>query len=272
MLANLDGCEFTQKYFGKYLEKLLKSQSKGRFIQVANNPNRLEQRLRKLDPKLIDSILAEIGNNIEVNLLDDRLMNAWAELRAVSQFQKEGFTNIEKVRETADFIACLAEKEYAIQVTRINRSLDDKMEKYSSSDVVDDEPFGAINDIYARFENPLSFLFWDTLQDKNSDFRKWKKNGFTRCLVIVSGEALLQDVLIRHIACREIQKGIHTLTQRHFEELLWLPDLSNGAWFKIGKVPDETECWTDWCDNALFDEYNLSVNRVKENLNSSMSY
>lgn len=268
MLANLDSCEFVQKYFGKHLEKLRRAQSIGCFIQVVNNPNRLEQRLRKLEPKLINSILAEVGDKTNINLFDDRLMNAWAEIRVVSQLQKEGFTKIEKVRETADFTACSLDKDYAIQVTRINRSFNDKMVKHNPGGVIDDEPFGDIKEIYERFEKPLGYLFWDTLQDKNSDFRKWEKNGFTRCLVIVSSEDILQDAFVRHIACREIRDGIYGLTQRHFEELLWLPDLSNGAWFKLGETLKKTVCLTDWCDNLPFDEYENSVNRKQVNLNS----
>lgn len=268
MLKNLDNCEFIQKYFGNHLEKLLKSQSRGRFIQVINNPYILEKRLQKLEPKLIESILAEVGNNIEANLLDDRLVNAWAELRVVSQLQKEGFTKIEKVYETADFTACLLDKDYAVQVTRINRLFNDKMVKHNSSDMTDDEPFGDVHEIYARFETPLSYLFWDTLQDKNGDFRKWKKSGFTRCLVTVSSEDILQDVLVRHIACREICKGIHALPKRYFEELIWLPDLSNGAWFRIGETLQKTVCLADWCDKLPFDECENLVNRKQVNLNS----
>lgn len=268
MVMNLDGCEFVQKYFGKYLEELAGAQPNGRFIQVINNPKRLEQRLRKLEPKLMHSILAEVGDNVDVNLLDDRLMNAWAELRTISQLQKEGFTQIGKVYKTADFVARLLDKDYAIQVTRINRFFSDKMMKYSPSGVVDDEPFGDTREIYERFREPLSYLFWDTLKDKNSDFRKLEKNGFTRCLVIVSSEEILQDAFVRHIACIETRKGIQELSQSNFEELLWLPDLSNGALFKLSKTKSEIKCLIDWCDDLPFDECEVSVNRREVNLNS----
>ncbi len=271
MLANLEGYKLVKKYLVKHIEKLLTSRSRGRFIQVLNNPARLEQRLQKLEPKLIDSILKEVGNNVEINLLDDRLMDAWAEIRTVSQLQKEGYIGIEKVYKTADFTACLQDKNYAIQVTRINRSLDDKMAKYGSGGAADDEPFGDMNNIYERFESPLSYLFWDTLQEKNGDFRNWKKDGFTRCIVIVSSEDILTDPLVRHIACREIWRGIHGLTQRHFDELLWLPDLSNGAWFRIGETPAETQCWVDWYESVPFDECGQDVNRTEEDLNSLVS-
>lgn len=268
MFENIDDCKCIQIYFRKHLERLQDAQSKGRFIQILNNPRRLELRLRELEPKLTESILAEVGHNTDINQLDNRLVNAWAEIRVASQLQKEGFTKIKKTRDVVDFTARLFGKDYAIQVTRINRSFSDTMIKHNPNDMIDDEPFGDIQNIYARFNKPLNCLFWGTLQDKNGDFRKWERSGFIRCVAIVSSEDVLQDAFVRHIACREIHRCIHALSQRHFEELIWLPDLSNGAWFKIGETPKETICLTDWCENSALDECENSINRKQANLNS----
>jgi len=97
---------------------------------------------------------------------------------------------------------------------------------------------------------PLSYYFWDALETKNASFKKWTGVDNIRCIVIVSSEEELQDPLLRHVACRLIREAIHQWlpTPPHFEELLWLPDLGNGAWFKVGSRPEDTRCFVDWHD------------------------
>jgi hypothetical protein len=43
-----------------------------------------------------------VGKTQDPDKLDERLMTAWAELRTMSQLQKEGFAEIRKVEVTAD--------------------------------------------------------------------------------------------------------------------------------------------------------------------------
>jgi len=257
-----------QEYFGGYLEVLIQHRSAGEFIEVLNNPFRLERRLAKLTPQLIKAIVREIGeHHSNIDMLDKRLMDAWAELRVVSQLVKEGFQEIQKYKTIVDLVARFSDQEYAFQVTRINRSLQDKFIKYNSPDA-EDEPYGEISDIYNRYQKPLSYLFWDTIQDKNGEFGKWRNQNSIRCIVLVSNEENLQDNFIKHIACREIYRGVKLLSIRRFDELLWLPDLTNGAWFRFGKNLQETKCLVDWCNGLPFDECENSINRKEVNLSS----
>jgi len=235
-----------RRYFGEYLGQLLRALQekpfKEHFTNYAFHPQNFERRLESIEPLgLTEAIVREVGKSKTPIDLDRRLVDAWAELRFISQIQQEGFRNISKVAEIADFTAKRNEKSYAFQVTRINTLL---KEKVSPSTPVNNEMIPRIHD---RLDDPISSFFWNALERKNGKFRNWVENQI-RCIVIVSSDKDLQDPMIRHIACQQIRVGIHLLVRRHFEELLWLPDLGGGAWFKVGATLEESRCFADWKD------------------------
>jgi hypothetical protein len=168
-------------------------------------------------------------------------------------------------------------------VTRINRSWREQVEEHGDPGTsVDHIAYGNIGDIYGRLSKqlhrqlpgmdglsesdeygPLSYYFWGAIEDKNCDFREWITEGYIRCLVVVSNESELQDRMVRHVACRLIREALHNwLREPHFEELLWLPDAGNGAWFKIGATIEETRCFADWSDEPGRGESTVSRREV----------
>jgi hypothetical protein len=88
------------------------------------------------------------------------------------------------------------------------------------------------------------------LLEKNAGFKSFSDQSYRRCLVLISGDEHLQDALVRHIACQQIRASLHDQAFRklYFEELLWLPDLGNGAWFIVGDDISSTRCFADWSD------------------------
>lgn len=268
----------TKKYFGGYLYILIKAQLEGtpfegRFVRAAFQPQALEERLQRIEgfgqTRAIVSEAGEIQDPIE---LDRRLMDAWAELRTISQIGKEGFDNISKIAEIADLRATRGDEKYAFSVKRINNSLENQVQHRNEPDKRDSNLFGEIGDIYNRLGGPLSYFFWEALNEKNGKFRKWTETDHKRCIVIVSGDEDLQDSMVRHIACKEIREGIHLLGNRHFEELLWLPDNGNGAWFTVGLEQNETRCFADWSDNpdVPLAERGEKIGRREVNLDSEL--
>jgi hypothetical protein len=262
----VDKYPLVRKYFGKYLSQLIRAALdkpyEGRFINAAFFPEELENRLREIEhTDQTEYIMSEVRNIQDPVEIDRRLMDAWAELRTISQIVKEGFTEVAKVKATADLTAKRQEHVYAFQVKRINSSLDMRVEQHNEPDERDSTPEGALSDIYERLGEPVSYFFWDALREKNAKFKKWDETNWIRCIVIVSGDEDLQDPLVRHIACKKIREGIHYLSQRHFEELLWLPDTGNGAWFKIGYSREETRCFADWKDELGNPDSKEDVNR-----------
>lgn len=247
-----DNYHLTRLYFGEYLSQLLKALLEGvsfdeHFVKCAFYPTALEKRLNKIEHLgQTRSIVAEVGNIANPDDLDKRLSNAWAEIRMIDQLIREGFTNIQKVKKISDFTAALEDQNYAIQVIRINKSLKSEVNKKSTKSNI--SPFGSVPSIHDRLDPVVSNLFWAALEKKNGKFRNWEKDGYKRCIAIVSSDEDLQDPMTRHIACQQIRNGIHSLPKRHFEELVWLPDLGNGAWFKIGSKPEDTVCLADWKD------------------------
>lgn len=69
--------------------------------------------------------------------------------------------------------------------------------------------------------------------------------------MVVSNEGNLPPDMQCHITCQQIRANIHELPIANFEELLWLPDDGNGAWFYVGETAKETTCWADWSDEPI---------------------
>jgi len=288
-----DEYPLVRKYFGKHLAKLVRAaQSESydtHFAKIALCPHLLEARLRRIeDQEQTQRIMSEVGNVSDPENLDKRLTNAWAELRVIDQLRKEGFDSIQKVKVIADLKAQKSKQTFAFQVTRVNKSWRTQVIDHSDPGVsVDRIGYGNIGKIYKRLSKqlhknlssgnkrcgpddeygPLSYYFWYAIEDKNGDFKKWTEEGYRRCLVIVSNEEGLQDSMVRHIACRLVREALHNWLQAiHFEELLWLPDAGNGAWFKIGSTIEETRCFADWSDEPGRDK--ATVRRREVDLDS----
>lgn len=262
------------KYFGNYLDQLVAHKAandkfNGRFVNVNWESQSLEARLEAIETLgLTKAIVCEIGKSdgTKPEDLDNRLMNVWAELRFISQLQREGFSHITKVKKTADFTAERENQKYAFQVTRINSALNEIAARKKK--IL--RPYGSICKIYKSFIPVLDEFFWDSLEGKNGKFRKWSDESYKRCIVLVSSEEQLQDRQIRHIACQRIRKAIHNLVKVHFEELIWLPDTGNGAWFIVGNQKEETTCFVNWQDDPGEMIYRTkdSVKRRVVNLNT----
>lgn len=293
-------CHLVNKYFGGHIKALNDAHSivpySGRFFLLAENSANFEGRLARIEKwgqtssiirevgglskleSLVKAISLKDGNSVK-NLkdfceeLDRRLMDAWAELRTIDLLAMEGFTKIEKVIETADFIACCQTTKYAFQVKRINKSLLEQVEKRNDPDQRNMEPSGTLTDIHQRFSEPLSYMFWDALLEKNSKYKNYQ--GSNRCIVIVSGDEDLQDPLLKHIACQRIRSGIYdqAFGKRNFEYLLWLPDISPGAWFIFDEQQSRSRCFADWKDEiGTFGwEENISIYRREVDLNSRIN-
>lgn len=253
-----EGFPLVSQYFGKYLTQLTKAlesdkaYQKKRFVFVFDNPDSLEARLQRIDGLgLTRRIVDEVGDIRNPNELDGRLLDAWAEIRVVDQLLKEGFSDIAKVTETADLKAKSGERYYAFQVKRIATPLSQHVERRNPPNRRSTSSLGSISDIHDRLDVPISYLFWEALLEKNTKFRRWNVDGGdARCIVFVTSDESLQDSMRRHIACQKIREVIHTLDNRHFEELAWFPDTGNGAWFKIGSQLEKTQCFVDWGDDA----------------------
>jgi len=266
-LNNPDQFPLVNKYFGTFLRMLVEhfesTPFEGRFILTASYTTMLEDRLSRIERLgLTNAIIKEVGNHKNPKDLDKRLLDAWAELRALDQLQVEGFSNIQKVTETADFYAQQNGQQYAIQVTRNNSKLE-------SSDV-----FGAtIDELHERFDDLLWNFFWDRLFEKNGNFKKLHEDGIIRVIVIVTSDETLQDPMVRHFACQQIRNLIFdpAFVQINFEELYWLPDLGHGAWFKLGGSPKETHCFADWHDEFGRD-WDGSVYRREVDLDSPINH
>lgn len=264
-----------RRYFGAHLAGLLRAMQSGsgdtHFAKVALRPYVLEARLRRIEGlEQTKSVMSEVGDISDPESLDRRLANAWAELRAIDQLRKEGFVSIRKVKAIADITARKGEQTFAFQVTRLNKSWRTQVTNHSEAGVsIDQIAYGNIGEIYKRLSKqlhkslfsgtelcdpvgeygPLGYYFWDAIEGKNIDLRKWPEENDRRCLVIISNEEGLQDPMVRHVFCRLIREILHNWLQAiHFEELLWLPDAGNGAWFKIGSDIQETRCFADWSD------------------------
>jgi hypothetical protein len=279
-LPGLEKGTLIEKYFGDYLRRLLTAAKQteygGRFYLAAYITETLENRLMRIEGlDLTQSILNEVGEIDDAEELDKRLMDAWAEIRVLDQLNIEGFTNIQKVKEVADFTAECNVSSYAFQVKRIRSVLKSHISRLNDPKRRDPSPYGTLDDIYSRFQRPVGHYFWNALIEKNSKFRSWSEKDLVRCIMIVSSDEDLQDSLIRHIACQQIRTGIHdrSLGQLNFEELVWLPDLSPGAWFKVGSSPEKTRCFADWKDVIGDPGWNeeLTVNRREVDLNSSIN-
>jgi hypothetical protein len=242
------------QHFGAHLRKLVEVRQtdpgyKGYFVDHAFYSGALETRLGKVEGLgLTQAIVNEVGDTDDAQELDRRLMDAWAEVRTLDQLQREGFTDIQKVRDIADFTAEQDGVRHAVQVTHINRRIDDQLVRRNEPGQRNVSPCGPIDEVRTRFANATYYLFWDSMQQKNSSFADWPEPGWRRCIVLVTNQEKLQVRLVRHIACQQLRDCIHYLQERHFEELYWLLDNGNGARFLIGKTADRTQCLADWKD------------------------
>lgn len=278
LIADLwaDKYPLVRRYFGKYLSLLVRALLGDNFYEVhfvkaAFDPQALERRLQGIESiGQTSSIVSEVGEIQDPIELDRRLMDAWAELRTISQISKEGFTGISKVTEIADLLATRGDEKVAFSVKRINNSLENQVQRRNKPDERDSSPYGEIGDIHNRLGGPLSYFFWEALNEKNGKFRKWERADYKRCIVLVSSDQDLQDSMVRHIACKKIREGIHLLGNRYFEELLWLPDNGNGAWFTVGTEPNKTRCFADWSDSPdiPFAEREERISRTEVNLDN----
>ncbi len=243
------------RYFSHYLEMLVaahenaRSDIEGRFVRAVFFPEALERRLQRIEHLgLTSSILAEVGEIGDSTELDRRLMDVWAELRTLDQLLREGYTDIEKVTKVADFIAVRDQQKTAFQVTHLNKRLAGNGNRQGSRETRSLSPYGDIRDIHSRLDKATKELIRRRISEKNRNFASWASNGVVRCVVLVTNEGTLQDSMKRHIVCQQIRRKIYSLATIHFEQLLWLPDDGNGAWFYVGETTDQTSCWADWKD------------------------
>jgi len=290
-MQNLQHYPHVEQHFGEYLTLLVTLRQQGRlrgrpghFEQYFFYPDRLEQRLaqiEQLNPGLTTNIMAEVSlgqkklddlSDIEVTNwakeLDSRLINAWAELRTVSQLYHDGFEDISKYEgaKTVDFFATRNNQQYAIQVTRRITLLREQKELQNNL------PWNlshgrALEEIYndTHLSNALYMFFRKPIREKNrADFKTWAEKGYRCCVVIVtSDEDLTDDDLLRHITCQQISKvveDIKNVEPLHFHELLWLPNITNGAWF-ILDTPS-ISCWADWQTNDMAQRHEIDLNHV----------
>ena len=129
-----------EQHFGIHFERLAQlvenepHYKTAHFLDYYKDSGNLEKRLQRLEPLgVIEPILAEIGNEGNAYQLNERLQDAWAELRTADQLRKEGFQDIQKVTEIADLTATKDGQNYAVQVTRTQRNLRDEIEKLNTT-------------------------------------------------------------------------------------------------------------------------------------------
>jgi hypothetical protein len=276
-----DKYPLVKRYFGKYLELLIDAliadpPFEGRFVHAAFDPESLENLLNQIESvHQTDLIIREVGQISDPIILDDRLMAAWAELRTIKQLLKEGFSDIRKVKDVADLTAIRDGRKFAFQVKRIGTELSMQFPKRNSPTQMDTNPEGELTKLIDRFDSPLYLFFRNALTEKNNKFKNWTEPNCTRVIVLVTGDEALQDPFTRHLACKKLREIIHSeiLTERHFEEVIWFPDTSNGAIFVVGKTSQETRCFADWCDdpNVPLSDRKTKVNRREVNLESDIA-
>ncbi len=268
------------KYFGPHLADLAELTAADSpyktpyFLNYISDPALLEKRLQRLEPLgLIEPILAEVKGQKDAYQLDERLRDAWAELRVADQLRKEGFERIKKVEVTADFTAIKNNREYAVQVTRIRTELSNQRDKLNEEarrnkgKLRTGERYGELDKILFEQEKPFENFVWDAIQRKNDKFQNLTEN--TRCIALVANDKdLNDDNFMLHTECRMIAKIIQCLQDKdnlNFEELFWFPDTSNGALFTTKPL----QCFCDWQNEPLPYERNFEeVNRQEIDLNN----
>lgn len=280
--AQLSEYPLVDCYFGAHLRKLLgflqtDPSFAGKFVLHAFYTEALEARLQRIEELgQTQAIVNEVGDADRAGELDRRLMDAWTEIRMLDQLQREGFREIRKTTQTMDFTAERNVVRYAFQVTHINKTLGDMAVRHNPPDLRDTSPYGEINEIHKRLDNPASYLFWDSMYDKNADLRNWPSTDWRRCIVLITNQEHLQDRMIRHIICQGFRSCITALTSVHFEEMLWLLDDGNGAWFIIDGEDRKVSCFADWKDEFPGPETDYrpadvrSVSRREVDLDSSV--
>lgn len=194
-----------RRYFGGYIQSLLRSVGEQQldesyFLQCLFHPEDLEQRLERIETVAqTQATLLEVGRIGSPVDLDNRLVDAWTELRVIDQIQKENFTGITKIREIADLGASREGRNYAFQVKHIRTSLIEHIERLNAQSEHEPEvirlrrtsnPFGTFEAIQFNFVEPLRNLFWDSIISKNGRFRSWQGDHI-RCLAIVTNDSSL---------------------------------------------------------------------------------
>jgi hypothetical protein len=220
------------KYFDRYLQRLIAANSDCRFGHLVNDPDRFESMLQYIEnDQVTQRIIREIGDISDPEKLCKRLLDAWAELRTVVQLKREAWHTIRKHVAIIDLFAQNGIRHGAFQVTRINTTIENRSFRTYLNQRIDLSPTGPIDEMYARLKKPLSDLFWNPIDHKNQQLRQFAPNGVSRSIVLVTSEEPLQDPMIRHISCKCIAESMNTVLQRYFDEIVWLPDMGNGAIF-----------------------------------------
>src|SRR5690606_1919789 len=125
--------------------------------------------------------------------------------------RKEGFQDIRKVEKIADLEAKKDGIKFAVQVTQTNNKLSDIISKLNRSAKEDEKrrtgsTFGkTLSEIKDELEEPLSSLFWNAIDQKNTKFKKWSKVGYQRCIALITNDERLVDYPLEScIACQQI--------------------------------------------------------------------
>jgi hypothetical protein len=174
----------------------------------------------------------------------------------LDQVQAEGFVDISKVTETADFVARCGDTHWAFQVIHINKYINEIISREVAAMVEDpprfhNSPMGSLSDIYStehgllRAGSPIASFFWEAIRLKNSKFGRWKDKSFRRCIVIVTIERWFENDFEQQLGAYIIRNAIHDegLGKIQFEDLIWLPNLGDGLWFTVGDTLAETQCF-----------------------------
>lgn len=236
-----------QKFFGRLIEARVKQRDfLASYIARAifDKEERLEHRVKNThDTPAFQTIFQEIGNIKDPIELDQRLLDAWAEILMIDQLVHEKFTDIRKVRTPADLVAKYMEQPYAIQVTRIRREPH-----------FPDLPMGNFQKIYDEVSDPIGKYFWDSLDWKNSKFRDVSPLEYVRRITIMTSTPRLLDQVNRHVFCLQIRDSILDFENRHcrhFDEIQWLLGNGHGAIFRMETSDEEVKvrCWADWVDD-----------------------
>lgn len=241
----LSALPLIKKFFGCLIEARLEQSG---FLAspivsaIFDELQRLEHRLENVqNTAAFQTIFQEIGDITDPDELDRRMLDAWAEIRVVDQLLREGFIDVSKVKTPADFVARYMSQLYAVQVTRISRE-----PKFP------DLPTGDLQQIYDKVQRLIGSHFWPSIEKKNLQLKNVSPLEYVRRIAIVTSTGRLQDLLNRHIACRQIKDSILAFERRHFEEIQWLPDLGNGAIFRVETADGEAKvhCMVDWRDDS----------------------
>jgi len=247
--------ELVNKFFGpplrRFLDLGLPDNGRAVYLFADGSPERLEARLKRIgDLPVVGRIFMEanLDGIPDANELDGRLMNLWAELRAIDQLHREGFVDISKHGSYYDFAATLDDKLYAVQVVRVNKEfiVPDPYDRCFPQ-IRQEVREGVLLPDSSRCKS-LQGMFWDTVIDKDSDFAKASDRP-SRCrLVIVTSDSELDDRLLRYYVCQCLIEFFGYSEIRYVDEINWLPNLGNGV--LVTRTPQGVKCLVDWGDRG----------------------